>query len=73
MKTYLNVPFEERLEAKALGAKWDAARKLWYVENANDVSKFMRWMPGVSKKQAQKWSRTIAAMDKRQAAKGRFR
>lgn len=73
MKTYLNVPFEERFEAKALGAKWDAARKLWYVEDANDVRGFMRWMPSVSKKKAQKWSKTIAAMDKRQAAKGRFR
>ena len=28
---YLTVPFAQKDEAKGLGAKWDPARKLWYV------------------------------------------
>jgi DNA topoisomerase-3 len=29
---YLKVPYEEKDEAKKLGAKWDKDRKLWFVE-----------------------------------------
>jgi hypothetical protein len=45
MKTYLEVPYEERLEAKKLRARWDAARKKWYVENIENLEPFLRWMP----------------------------
>ena len=31
-KTYLNCPFSEKDECKALGAKWDPNVKKWYVE-----------------------------------------
>ena len=34
MKTFLNVPFEEKDKAKRLGAKWDFANKKWYWEGA---------------------------------------
>jgi hypothetical protein len=44
MRTNLKVPFAEKDEAKKLGARWDAARKLWYVENKDDMSPFVRWM-----------------------------
>ena len=30
-KTLLTVPFEDRLKAKELGAKWDAEAKTWYI------------------------------------------
>ncbi|MFI3136422.1 MAG: DUF5710 domain-containing protein, partial [Methylococcaceae bacterium] len=30
-KIYLNVPFAQKDEAKALGARWDAAQKKWYI------------------------------------------
>ena len=30
-KTYLRCPFKEKDQAKALGAKWDPAKKSWYV------------------------------------------
>ena len=33
MKTYLAVTFEEKDEAKKLGAKWDAINKKWYAPN----------------------------------------
>lgn len=42
-KTYLNVPFAHKDEAKALGARWDAANKKWYVPTNKDVSLFAKW------------------------------
>ena len=30
-RTYLAVPYEERDQAKAIGARWDAVKKAWYV------------------------------------------
>ena len=45
MRTNLKVPYEEKDDAKKLGARWDAARKTWYVENVENIEQFMRWMP----------------------------
>ena len=45
MRTNLKVPYEEKDDAKKLGARWDAARKTWYVENVENIAQFMRWMP----------------------------
>lgn len=45
MRTNLQVPFAEKDDAKRLGARWDAARKVWYVENKTDLSPFARWLP----------------------------
>lgn len=45
MRTNLKVPFAEKEEAKKLGAKWDAARKIWYVEDKSDMAPFYRWAP----------------------------
>ena len=45
MRTNLKVPFAEKDEAKKLGARWDAARKLWYVEGKDDLAPFARWSP----------------------------
>jgi hypothetical protein len=45
MRTNLQVPFSEKDKARSMGARWDAARKTWYVENVEDISQFMRWMP----------------------------
>lgn len=41
----LKVPFAEKDAAKKLGARWDAARKLWYVEGDGDMAAFARWSP----------------------------
>ncbi|HEX2546758.1 MAG TPA: DUF5710 domain-containing protein [Ramlibacter sp.] len=51
MRTYLNCPFAEKDEAKTLGARWDAAKKRWYVQDVKDLSPFERWMSeeGVAK------------------------
>jgi hypothetical protein len=45
MRTNLNVPYAEKDHAKKLGAKWDAARKTWYVEDLPNLVPFLRWMP----------------------------
>lgn len=43
MRTDLNVPFAEKDEAKALGARWDPARKRWYVQD-KDLAPFAKWL-----------------------------
>ncbi len=42
-RTYLNVPYVEKDSAKALGAKWDAVNKKWYVSPNVDITPFSRW------------------------------
>lgn len=44
MRTNLNVPFSQKDEARRIGAKWDAARRTWYVENVENLKPFMKWM-----------------------------
>lgn len=45
MRTNLVVPYAEKDEAWSLGAKWDGARKVWYVEDIDDLKPFLRWIP----------------------------
>jgi hypothetical protein len=42
-KIYLNVPFAQKDEAKALGARWDAIQKKWYAPADKDITLFARW------------------------------
>jgi hypothetical protein len=42
-KIYLNVPYTQKDAAKALGAKWDAAHKKWYVPATMDMTPFAKW------------------------------
>jgi len=44
VRTNLSVPYEERNEARRLGAKWDGARRTWYVENKEELEPFLKWM-----------------------------
>ena len=41
----LQVRYEEKDEAKQLGARWDPAKKVWYVPDGLDPSPFGRWLP----------------------------
>lgn len=50
MRVNLEVPYEERKEAQNLGAKWDVARKVWYVVDADNLEQFLRWIPDHLKK-----------------------
>jgi hypothetical protein len=45
MRIDLNVPFGEKDQAKMLGAKWDPARRVWYVREGTNLDPFKRWMP----------------------------
>ncbi len=45
MRMNLKVPFAEKDEAKKLGARWDAARKLWYIDNEAKLAACARWSP----------------------------
>lgn len=41
----LNVPYEEKDHVKKLGARWDAVRKVWYIEAGTDPKPFGPWLP----------------------------
>jgi hypothetical protein len=40
----LVVPFSDKEQAKALGAKWDSRIKAWYIDADQDMLKFRRWI-----------------------------
>ncbi|MDP2367205.1 exodeoxyribonuclease VII large subunit [Rhodoferax sp.] len=43
--TYLTVSFKDKDVAKALGAKWDAAQRAWYVPEGRELAPFSAWLP----------------------------
>jgi hypothetical protein len=45
MRINLRTPFAEKDAVKALGARWDAAKKVWYITDVADLSPFARWIP----------------------------
>jgi hypothetical protein len=44
-RTYLYVPPEEKAEVEALGARWDAETKCWYIGSDEDPARFSQWLP----------------------------
>jgi hypothetical protein len=44
-RLYLDVPFEERADAKAFGARWDPGKKLWFVLTHKYAGEVTRWKP----------------------------
>lgn len=42
-KTYLYVPYEQKDEAKKLGAKWDKDQKMWFAPEGSNIDDFSRW------------------------------
>lgn len=44
-KTYLNVPYREKGQAKKLGARWDKSEKLWFVASGTDLKPLEKWLP----------------------------
>jgi beta-lactamase regulating signal transducer with metallopeptidase domain len=45
MRINLVAPFAEKDAVKALGARWDPAKKLWYITDVADLTPFARWIP----------------------------
>ena len=48
-EAWLSCPYSEKDEAKALGARWNAEVKKWYVPAGCDSTSFGRWLPGAKK------------------------
>lgn len=44
MKLKLHVKYEEKEEAKKLGAKWDSKRKTWYIPLPEELKNFSKWI-----------------------------
>ena len=40
----LKVPFNEKDQAKSLGARWNAEAKLWYVPQGAEAAPFEKWL-----------------------------
>nr|DAH89341.1 MAG TPA: hypothetical protein [Caudoviricetes sp.] len=40
---YLNVPYDEKEDAKSLGARWDGDKKKWYIPEGIKSEGFSRW------------------------------
>ena len=49
-KTYINVPYAEKNEAKSLGAKWDNNQKSWFIGPNSDKQLFQKWLEPQEKK-----------------------
>jgi len=45
VKTFINVPFKQKDEAKTLGAKWDRQSSSWYVPAGVALTPFNKWIP----------------------------
>lgn len=48
IRTDLNVPYKEKEEAKALGAKWDYTKKTWYVIDPPNIKSLSKWLPNTT-------------------------
>jgi len=44
VRHYLTAGFHDKDQVKALGAKFDIARRAWYVESDTDLTPFLSWM-----------------------------
>ena len=47
-KVLLDVPFKQKEEAKALGAKWDRQEQSWYVPAGVDAAPLTKWVQGAA-------------------------
>lgn len=45
-KTWLNVPYMEKDQAWAAGARWDGKEKRWYAAVGADLNRLATWLPG---------------------------
>ena len=45
---YLNVPYEQKDEAKSMYARWNSEKKKWYATNPKFYFRFSRWIEGAT-------------------------
>lgn len=43
-QTMLNVPFEDKDKVKAMGARWSANQRRWFVDAGADLNRFEKWL-----------------------------
>lgn len=43
-KFYINCSYQDKDEAKLLGARWDSDERKWYIPFGLDRSKFSKWI-----------------------------
>lgn len=43
MQLFIDCPYEEKDEAKKLGAKWDGVKKRWYASDEETFGKLEKW------------------------------
>jgi len=48
-RTLIDVPYKQKEEAKALGAKWDRQAQSWYVPAGVDAAPFTKWAQNTGK------------------------
>jgi len=46
--TFLTVPYKDKDAAKALGARWDAAQRQWFVPDGRELAPYSAWLPAGS-------------------------
>lgn len=51
MRINLRCPYEQKDDAKRLGARWDPAKRTWYIVDIEDLTPFMRWIEGHERRQ----------------------
>lgn len=57
----LNVPYNEKEEAKRLGAHWSPARRKWYLPNWMDPKPFHKWLDAETLKEIKEWQANSVA------------
>ena len=43
-RTYLHIPYQDKEQAKALGARWDARQKQWYALEGTDLAPLRQYL-----------------------------
>ena len=65
----LKVPFNEKDQAKSLGARWNAEAKLWYVPQGVDAAPFEKWVTSTTNAAANISPKQAAAKPAAQTSK----
>lgn len=51
-RVILSVPYEEKDQVKALGARWDWDKKQWWIPADTDTNPFTRWLTATNQPQS---------------------
>lgn len=63
-RQYINVPYREKGEAKALGARWDRQEQSWYIPPGVETAPFAKWAQGSNQRAMEE--KTVEAQDQNQ-------